>query len=232
MKEKCAKGLQCLFKNDKVLYEPIAPYFASSYMTVVSMVQSIALYQLLSKNFPSCFDDINIFLKSIIIVLVIALIWQRYVAHTQYLAWRLKIIDTIIPFGFGILQYSMIIYSKDSSNFKWFSLSFVSIFVLGFFAYKNAIRRFKESKGNKHVFMQHFCNIADIQSIYAFLERLIAYEHASLKLMSYGALVGFIGLIVFQFFHPEIISLVLYIGYCICVLLDPIPFLKVEGTTL
>jgi hypothetical protein len=200
-RDSCNHTIECLLKNDKVHYEAVAPYFASSYMTLISIVQSISLYVLLDKNFEKIYrfnkTDWWMAWESLITLFVISIIWHRYVAHTQYLAWPLKMIDTLIPLGFGILQYNLIISCGEGPFI--FSYAFMLIFALGAVAYVNALRhlnnqqrkklsgiaariivyfinKFKDVRNSEEenfsdVYRQHFCNVEDIGRMDVILRR-------------------------------------------------------------
>lgn len=120
-------------KLKKVLHEPVAPYFANMYNTLISIVQGVALGSLFC--IISSQKDLNrlIVCKSIITLLVMCTIWHRYVTHTQYIAWRLGIFDTLIPILFAMLQFLLVLAIPIS--IFYFSVAFTAIFILGFFAY-------------------------------------------------------------------------------------------------
>lgn len=206
-------------KPYKQQFEAVAPYFASSYTTLVSIVQSISLYTLLDKNFDKALNNLTVAWESLITLLVICIIWHRYIAHTQYLAWRLKPMDTLIPLTFGILQFFMVI-SCDKYDLATFSYGFSLIFLLGWIAYINAIHRFREKESSAHIllwsikktfcighqeyetgtfgtlFTRHFLadsyNYEEEIDIKSFLNKIINYEETSLQLMFFVFALGIV----------------------------------------
>lgn len=138
----------------KILHEPIAPYFASTYNTLMSVVLGVSIGMLFSVLFwkVSNFSTI-ILVKAIVSGLFIGLVWHRYVTHTQHIVWRLGMFDTVIPMGFAGLQLYMI--SMIQQNAFKFSMSVFFISVWGFFAYLNA--HLKHNNANSQaLFEQYF----------------------------------------------------------------------------
>jgi hypothetical protein len=141
------------FQLKKVLYEPVAPYFADTYNTLVSVVQGFALGALVyvfSKEI-----NLLIILKSIVTGGTICIIWHRFVHHVQYIAWGLRIIDTLIPMSFAVLQYWLIL-TIPEEKILTFSIAITCIFFLGVITYINASPRkhllqlYKEHFGNEN----------------------------------------------------------------------------------
>lgn len=152
-------------KTDKmkhVLYNPISPYFIGIYSTLISIVQGIAiggLFFILSEAYPEIgMITFAVFLKILICLLVVCLIWHRYVTHFQFLAWQLTIMDAIIPFGFAILQSFMVVSIKE--DLVYFSLSLTLIFIWGLAAYLNVFLGHFTDKAFK-VFKSHYKAIDD-----------------------------------------------------------------------
>lgn len=177
-------------KESKILIgleNPCAPYFASAYNTLLSIVQSITMGLLINdfyekmkkenvsffikfakdKDFLSLLENLftpshNLFinlvaiLKSLIIFYVICFIWHRYVSHTQFIAWRLNMFDTVVPMVFAVLQAAMIKTILISDNLILFAISFTFIFVCGFFAYLNSDIQHKKEKKMNTLFLFQF----------------------------------------------------------------------------
>lgn len=130
-------------KLKKVLHEPVAPYFANTYNTLISVVQSLALGALLY-IVKKEFNLLIVLPKSIVTFGVICVIWHRYVINTQYIAWRLSFLDTLIPMCFALGQFWLIL-TIPKTAFD-FSLALICLSILGFFAYLNATLRLKGTK--------------------------------------------------------------------------------------
>lgn len=140
-----------------VLYEPVAPYFTNTYNTLISVVQGVTmgfLLNMLSNNFEinGAFDPV-LFTKFLVTFLMGCLLWHRYIVHSQYLAWRLGIIDTIIPMVFALIQVLLITVIPREEAIFFFS--FITLFFFwGAIAYLNAMNN--HAKLNKALYYEHF----------------------------------------------------------------------------
>lgn len=119
-------------KKYRASHEAIAPYFADSYNTLLSVVQGVALGALTYNFFTSEKISQLIIAKSIVSFGVICITWHRYVVHTQYIAWRLGFIDTLIPMLFAPLQF-WLTWTIPKTIFD-FSLAFLFTTILGLLA--------------------------------------------------------------------------------------------------
>jgi hypothetical protein len=95
--------------------ELISNYFPTIYLTVISLLQGIALSQLV----PSLITYFNIaenpwtdirLLPIIIMLGIIFIVWHHYAIGIFFLRWFPNIIDTIIPFMISIGQFMLIAY--------------------------------------------------------------------------------------------------------------------------
>jgi hypothetical protein len=85
---------------------------AGFYLTLVSIVQSLALgfllqlldAELIAKGTLS----LNISFQAITVFLGIILVWHEYAIGTIAYTWKLDIIDSAIPFLIGVAEYMMI----------------------------------------------------------------------------------------------------------------------------
>jgi hypothetical protein len=148
-KEKCTQ------LKKKSLHEPVAPYFATSYITLVSVVQGLALGALVYLFYDKGRYDLRTILESSISFGLICIIWHRYVIHTQYIAWRLSFFDTLIPISFAITQYwlSISIYTE----LNCFSIAFTANCIVGLAAYLNAGRQFQHNGAEmREILKEHF----------------------------------------------------------------------------
>ncbi len=149
-------------KSDlKVLYEPVAPYFVSSYNTLISIVQSLALaalFWMINELFQN--NSLNIFVicELIIAFLIICLGWHRYITHNQYLAWSVGLPDTIIPMGFALLQIFLIL--SIPTTIFYFSLCMTALFVWGSIAYLNSLYHHGTAR-TQRVYKEHFATAGD-----------------------------------------------------------------------
>lgn len=147
-----------------VLFEPVAPYFANTYNTLLSVVQGIAMAALVaminkiyfaSESSATVLETLSSSepWKLAIVFLLICLIWHRYVTHDQYYAWRLGVWDSIIPIGFAVAQIMLVL--SIPKDIAYFGLFITVIAILGFFAYMNTIYR-HDSPQTKKIYDEHF----------------------------------------------------------------------------
>ncbi len=173
-----------------VLHEPVAPYFASVYNTLVSVVQAFAIGGLLIHVSQQPDISASIIAKSIITLLVIGLIWHRYITHDQYISWRLDMFDTLVPLGFAWTQYWLItnIRNEAGSTFD-FSLWLTITTVWGFLAYLNSfIKHKKTTDQTKDVLREHF-RLEDEDFSVDFLKELNEFHGIVLLTMAVTALI-------------------------------------------
>jgi hypothetical protein len=95
--------------------ELIASYFPTIYLTVISLLQGIALSQLVAIILTylgiveNPWTDIHI-LPLLLMLLIIFVVWHHYAIGIFFLRWFPNIIDTIIPFAISIGQFVLISY--------------------------------------------------------------------------------------------------------------------------
>jgi hypothetical protein len=93
--------------------ELVGNYFGSIYLTVISLLQGIALsllVPLIVRYFdkaPNPFTDHHL-VPLMLILLIIFTVWHQYAIGIFYLRWFPNIIDTIIPFMISIGQFFLI----------------------------------------------------------------------------------------------------------------------------
>ncbi len=92
------------------LFEPVLPYQASVYVTVLNIIQCIALGFLILEAREVVIEEKMSFswvLRSSVALGSILLIWHSYVSELQYL-WPMTLLDTIMPFSIGITEVAIV----------------------------------------------------------------------------------------------------------------------------
>ncbi len=123
----------------------VSNYFASIYLTFISLLQGIALSQLVPQMFTYFkiaehpWTDIHV-LPLTIMLLIIFIVWHHYAISIFFLRWFPNIIDTIIPFIVGIGQFVLISYlvinnSLSDMNIEAWTKGFAIFFIVGSVAY-------------------------------------------------------------------------------------------------
>jgi hypothetical protein len=138
------------------LHEPPSKTGASAYSHLCTVIQAAPLAVLLSvianegiytatvKAFEA--SDLNAYpwpelVKSFLSLLVISVVWHRYVLDNNFVAWKLTGIDTLIPFSFAMLQCLMALaVTKSAASFIFWIFS---LNATGIVAYWQVIPRFK-----------------------------------------------------------------------------------------
>lgn len=150
----------------EILHKPISPYFSSYYISIISIVFGTTMAFVLDKlyvfleNSKSVYDchRIIIFWKFLIIILCIAVIWYSYMKLTQYKAWPLNIVDTIIPVLYASTIYLLVFYINNNGLLM---LMFSFLCGLGAWAYWNTLMRM-EKKEAKDLYYIHFSNYSPV----------------------------------------------------------------------
>ncbi|OGU57030.1 MAG: hypothetical protein A2V66_05565 [Ignavibacteria bacterium RBG_13_36_8] len=111
------------------------------YLTLISIIQSLALGAFLAYSKLDYLYGQKISLlyysESIIIFTIILFVWHEYSMSTSCLRWDFNIIDSLLPFLFGITQFFLIILrNNEQLSISWISFLCV-ITVLTFLAYYN-----------------------------------------------------------------------------------------------
>ncbi len=148
----------------KLLFEPIAPYYADALNTLFSVVQGLAMgiygYEIseclfktdsIIKGDAICFSAFEFFIA----FLVICVLWHRYISHNQLYAWILRARDTVIPVVFGLLEVFLILTIQTEHNLPRFALYFALISTWGFVGYLNVHFRFDSSEA-RIIYIEHF----------------------------------------------------------------------------
>lgn len=125
--------------------ELISNYFPTIYLTVVSLLQGIALSQLVP-SMITYFDmsenpwtDVRV-LPIALMLLIIFVVWHHYAIGIFFLRWFPNIIDTIIPFMVSMGQFILVSYltiktSVDDIQLEPWIQGFAVFFLTGSFAY-------------------------------------------------------------------------------------------------
>ena len=125
--------------------ELIGSHFPTIYLTVISLLQGLAL-SLLVPNIISYFEkagdqwmDLRL-LPFIVMLLVVFIVWHHYAIGIFFLRWFPNIIDTAIPFMVSIGQFFLIALldidnSIDDMDVDAWTLGFALLMLAGSLAY-------------------------------------------------------------------------------------------------
>lgn len=125
------------------LMEAIPSYQASIYVTMLNIIQCIALAFLINEvRITAQSEGVSIpySLRAAAALVLIFVIWHRYISESQYL-WQMSWLDTLIPFLIGIFECMLVFSTSTSLPLHLFVLSFTAIQSLAFVAYLYAYAR-------------------------------------------------------------------------------------------
>lgn len=122
------------------LLEAITPYQAGIYVTVLNIIQCIALAFLINEVKEAAVKGnlgLIFGIRSVVALTIILVMWHRYVSESQYL-WPMSWWDTIIPFSMGIGECAVVFSTSAGTILTWF-LGFITLIEgVGAFAYGHA----------------------------------------------------------------------------------------------
>ena len=120
-------------------------FFGSIYLTIIALLQGVAIYQLTPYLVSYCTTDgtriHDIYTVPLFITLmVIFVVWHHYVNGILYLRWFPNIIDAIIPFAISIAEFILISFLEKKGepavmNMHAWMQSFIFFLVTGSIAY-------------------------------------------------------------------------------------------------
>ena len=128
--------------------ELLTGYFPNIYLSVTSLMQGIALSQLVPiiltyiEIVPEPWNNIHL-IPLVMMLLIIFIVWHHYAISIFYLRWFPNIIDTAVPFIIGIGQFVLIYYINikttiDEIQLEPWMRAYGIFLTLGSFAYISA----------------------------------------------------------------------------------------------
>jgi len=126
--------------------------FSSFYLTLISIIQSLALTSLLADiGYPAepptePFSPAS-WIQALTVGVLIVYVWHEYVVGLVTLRWVISIVDSVIPMCFGATEFLMIKSLNSNRWFLWIGV-FLGVSVL---AYLNMYWRASEEDRNRSV---------------------------------------------------------------------------------
>lgn len=140
---------------EQLFHEPLSPYISTTYNTLLSVVQGVALggifYTLFTAHSANALTW-ELCIRLLIAGSLIAVLWHRYVIHNQFAVWRLAFQDTAIPFLFAASQFWLVLSLR--SDIQWFTGALTTVAAIGSLAYINTVRRYQKPQTVQH-FVRH-----------------------------------------------------------------------------
>jgi hypothetical protein len=131
--------------------------FPSVLLTVLSMIQALALELLWTRLRESSYlwtpgwDALLGWAQAAAMVLGFLLVWLFYVSFVMRFRWLPSIQDSVVPFGIGILEFSLIDLMGPESLGPWF-YAFALIYAVSTWANHTIFRRARQDPANRDFF--------------------------------------------------------------------------------
>lgn len=173
----------------KIFFEPVAPYFVTTYNTLISVVQGVALaalFSIIHEAITKSKLELLIACKVFIAFLIICLGWHSYITHNQYLAWQIRVRDTLVPMVFALLQILLILSILE--GMFYFSLSMTALFSGGCIAYLNSMYHHGRPE-TEVMYKGHFSGMGDEFARDLLLE-IYGFEKTKVREMLFMALIS------------------------------------------
>lgn len=122
----------------KTIHSPLSSYVAGVYNTLLSVIQGVSLGGIFYIMSTKALNPI-LLIRVLAVIMIVGLIWDRYVSNNQYSGWTLTHLDTIIPFGLCFFQFLLIISISESYSCFFSAIGLVAL--CGSIAYWNAEKR-------------------------------------------------------------------------------------------
>ena len=177
--------------------EIVGSHFPTIYLTVISLLQGIALSQLVPNIITyfemaeQPFTDVH-FLPLLLMLFAIFIVWHHYAIGIFFLRWFPNIIDTILPFLISIGQFILISLitiktSVDDIDVVTWTKGFTIFILLGSLPYFSASWRLEPDM---------FTNIMSKENAIAHCKRTaIIYNWAGISILIQGLFAALIVLV-------------------------------------
>lgn len=183
----------------RLLANPISSYFSDAYNTLISVVQGLALGGLFVVLSDRTYRTGPIFWPRFLLAfMIINTIWHRYISETQYVAWRLRPRDTLIPMVFAVLQGLAIL--AIGSEPWFFAVWIAAILLWAAVAYQNGLSHYA-TPIVRDIYASHFDEILGAGFGSRLLDAIIRFQRRSWNFLTaafVGALITVFGAYLFQ----------------------------------
>jgi len=166
----------------KLLANPISSYFSDAYNTLISVVQGLALGGLFVVLADPTYRVSSMFWpKFVLAFLIINTIWHRYISETQYVAWRLRPCDTLIPMSFAVFQGMAILAIRSRPWVFGLGISIIQLWAA--IAYQNGFRHYR-TLIVRDIYGAHFDGMLGVGLGGRLLDAIIRFQRRSRNLLA------------------------------------------------
>jgi hypothetical protein len=117
------------------LTERIELAFRDVYLTLISIIQGVTFGFLATSAFGGSTPNRNQWIAYAICFIAIIIVWQEYMVGATAFTWTPTVLDSIVPFGIGILEFLLI--ASVRQGVGAFLAAFAAYFGAGVVAYGN-----------------------------------------------------------------------------------------------
>lgn len=213
------------------LLASVLPDQANIYVTLLSIIQCIALGFLAVEVKDTILKDVVVRvelgvgldiwlliawgLRSFVALVVIFVVWHRYVSELQY-TWPMNWLDTIIPFSMGVTEYVIIFFTNPKTMpLLGFVISIMVFEVVVLLAYVNA-RRKRNQKFIERLYKDFYEDHLQFASHFLDFVKKYAKDNLKSTLVIFAISLGFL---VFMLRFPNLRQEIVFPVGCIVALL-------------
>ena len=187
------------------LLDPITPYQAGIYVTVLNIIQCIALAFLINEAKEVIIKkevSLVFIMRSGVALTIILVVWHRYVAESQYL-WPMSWWDTLIPFLIGLTECVIVFLTNSNIPLGYFMIFIAIIQIFAASAYWHAHYK-RGLEITEDLYKDAYTN--NLRFVYYLIGFLSNYDKQNEKRFTINfilSLIFFIIIIVRPFFLPR-----------------------------
>ncbi|WP_067454957.1 hypothetical protein [Actinomadura macra] len=116
-----------------VLVERIEGAFLGVYLTLISMIQGVGLSVLAERASASPSPAPHEWIGYAICLIALIVVWQEYMVGSVQFAWTPTILDAVVPFTVGIIEFMLIAsVRKSAGTFLVFYAAFLGAGIVGY----------------------------------------------------------------------------------------------------
>jgi hypothetical protein len=96
------------------LISRIEASFRDVYLTLISIIQGVTFGFLAASAFADPLPNANQWIAYIICLTTIIVVWQEYMVGATAFIWTPTVLDAVVPFGIGIVEFLLIANARQS----------------------------------------------------------------------------------------------------------------------
>lgn len=117
------------------LTDRVESAFREVYLTLISIIQGVTFGFLAASAFSDPTPNRDQWIAYAICLIAIVVVWQEYMVGATAFTWTPTVLDSVVPFGIGILEFLLVASARQGVGA--FLASFTAYFGAGMLAYGN-----------------------------------------------------------------------------------------------